>query len=75
MITPIYNCPQADLYNIGRDGWYSCGLRLAVFAALKSKYTDEFQSPFPHVKFIEQRNTPPIHPRIVATIKAQFYLC
>ena len=42
MVTPNYSCPQADLYNIGRDGWYSCGLRLAVFAALKSKYTDEF---------------------------------
>ena len=37
-----YNFGQADLYNIGRDGWYSCSLRLDVFATLKSKYTDEF---------------------------------
>ena len=42
MVSLNYPCSQADLYNINRDAWYSCSLRLSDFAAVKSKYTEAY---------------------------------
>ncbi|MBL7817795.1 MAG: hypothetical protein JNL70_22495 [Saprospiraceae bacterium] len=40
MANNSYSCSQADLYNVCRTGWNSCGEHLAAFAAYKPKYTE-----------------------------------
>ena len=42
MITTTYNCSQAELYSICRDGWQSCRGVLLALSAYKSKYDETF---------------------------------